>query len=160
MLIKNIKTLGNLLLLLVFCAISTNAAKANTLENKEQQSASQSPIEQEQYLISQSLGHDEYAGDPQLRWDDYQTGTIVGLNGSVASVVADDGTLLHGSGVGSVGDTVLIVEENGKKMVLEASHPAWVGTLEEDYSYNRANDYRSDPPLEARTAPLWRALGY
>ena len=162
MLIKNIKIMGNLLLLLVFCTISTTTANANTntLEKKELQSSSKSPTEQRQFLISQSLGHKEYAGGSQMSWDDYQTGTIVGVNGSVASIVADDGTLLHAGGVGSIGDTVLIGQEDGKTVVLEAAHPAWVGTLQQDYGFSRENDRRSDPPLEARTAPLWRALGY
>ena len=160
MLIKNIKILSNLLLLLVFCSISTNAAKANSIEEKDLQSSSELPAEQEQYLISQSLGHQEYKGEPQMSWNDYQTGTIVGVNGSVASVLADDGTLLHAGVVGSVGDTVLIVEENGNKVVLESAYPAWVGTLEQDYNFSKENDFRSDPPLQERTAPLWKALGY
>ncbi|MGK7895283.1 MAG: hypothetical protein AB4372_17085 [Xenococcus sp. (in: cyanobacteria)] len=54
----------------------------------------------------------------------------------------------------------MISNEDGETVVLEAAHPPWVGTLEEDYSYSRENDYRSNPPLEARTAPLWQALGY
>ena len=160
MLIKNIKILSNLLLLLVFCSISTNAAKANSIEERELQPSSELSAEKEQYLISQSLGHQEYKGEPQMSWNDYQTGTIVGVNGSVVSVLADDGTLLHAGLVGSVGDTVLIVEEDGKRVVLESAHPAWVGTLEQDYSFSKENDSRSDPPLQERTAPLWRALGY
>ena len=158
MLIKNIKTLSNLLLFLVLCSISTNAAKANTIENKELQSTSESIAEP--YLISQSLGHNEYDGRPQMSWDDYQRGTIVGVNGSVASIIADDGTLLHAGGVGSIGDTVLIGQEDGKTVVLQASEPAWVGTLQQDYEFSIEKDRRSDPPLEARTAPLWQALGY
>ncbi|MGK7893066.1 MAG: hypothetical protein AB4372_05365 [Xenococcus sp. (in: cyanobacteria)] len=158
MLIKAINAAKNFLLLLVFFSISTNAAKANTIENKELPSTSESTAEQ--YLISQSLGHEEYSGGTQMSWDDYQTGTIVGINGSVASIVADDGTLLHAGGVGSIGDTVLIGQEDGKTVVLQAAQPAWVGTLQQDYGFSRENDRRSDPPLEARTAPLWQALGY
>lgn len=161
MFFRNFTTLSNLILLFVFCSLSTDAAKANEVETKKQQSFLELPTtQQDQHLISQSLGHQEYKGEPQMSWYDYQTGTIVGVNGSVASVVADDGTLLHAGVVGSVGDTVLIVEEDGKPVVLEAAHPAWVGTLEEDYDFIKENDSRIDPPLEARTAPLWRALGY
>ena len=162
MLIKNINLLSNLLLLSVFSIISTNVAQANRLETKELQLqlSSEFPVEQEQYLISQSLGHNEYKGEPQMSWRDYQTGTVVGKNGSVISVVGDDGRLIHGGLVGEVGDTVLLVEENGKTVVLEAAHPAWVGKLQEDSGFSIENDQRSDPPLEARTAPLWQALGY
>ncbi len=156
MLIKNLNVLTSLLLLSLFTTISTNAAKANTLETKELQSPSEFAAEQEPYLLSQSLGHSEFAG-----WDDYQTGRIVGKNGSVISVIGEDGTLIHGGWeVGSVGDSVLIVEKDGKQEVIESASPAWVGTMEQDYEFKKEKDHRSDPELEARTAPLWQQLGY
>ena len=96
-----------------------------------------------------------------MSWNDYQTGKIVGKNGSNISVITEDGSLIHGEWeIGSVGDTVLIVDEDGRTEVLEAAHPAWVGTLEQDYEFSIDNDARLDPPLQARTAPLWRQLGY
>ena len=170
MLIKNLNVLTSLLLLSLFSTISINAAKANTLETEELPSPSEFSEEQENYLISQSLGHEEYDGGPQMSWNDYQTGTIVGKNGSHISVVGEDGTLIHhrnelpgriGATLsGQVGDTVLIVEEDGKKVVLQEAHPFWVETLQQDYEFSFDNDSRLDPPLQARTTPLWRQLGY
>ena len=161
MLIKNLNLLTTLLLLSLFSTISINTAKANTGETKELRESSEFSAEQEPYILSQSLGHKEYLGEPQMSWNDYQTGTIVGKNGSNLSVVTQDGALIHGEWeIGEVGDSVLIVEEGGKKEVLESAHPAWVGTLQEDYGFSKDNDYRSNPSLEARTAPLWRQLGY
>ena len=169
MLIKNLNLLTSLLLLSLFSTISINAAKANNEETKELRDSSDLSAEQEPYILSQSLGHKEYLGEPQMSWNDYQTGTIVGKHGSTLSVVTEDGTLIHHRNelpgeigelaVGRVGESVLIVEEDGKKVVLEEAHPAWVGTLQQDYGFSKENDYRSNPPLEARTAPLWQSLG-
>ena len=161
MLIKNLNILTSLLLLSLFSTISTNAVKANTLETKELPSSSEFSAEPENYLLSQSLGHQEYLGEPQMSWNDYQTGTIVGKNGSSISVITEDGTLIHGEWeIGSVGDTVLIVDEDGITEVIDSAYPAWVGTLEQDYEFSIDNDARLDPPLQERTAPLWRQLGY
>ena len=161
MLIKNLNILTSLLLLSLFSTISTNAVKANTLETKELPSSSEFSAEPENYLLSQSLGHQEYLGEPQMSWDDYQTGTIVGKNGSNISVITEDGSLIHGEWeIGSVGDTVLIVDEDGRAEVIDSAYPAWVGTLEQDYEFSIDNDARLDPPLQERTAPLWRQLGY
>ena len=159
--IRNLNVLNGTLLLLIFSALSTNAVKANSLETKELQTPSEFSATQEHYLIAQSLGHEEWAGKPQMSWNDYQTGRVVGKNGSNLSVIADDGTLIHGDWeAAEIGDTVLIVEEDGKKEVLEAAHPAWVEVLEQESAFTKENDQRSDPPLEVRTAPLWRQLGY
>ena len=170
MLIKNLNIITSLLLLSLFSTIATTAVKANTLETKELPSSSEFSAEPENYILSQSLGHDEYKGEPQLSWNDYQRGTIVGKNGSHISVITEDGTLIHQRNelpgeigelaVGQVGETVLIVEEDGKKVVLEEAHPAWVEILQQDYEFSIDNDARLDPPLQARTAPLWRQLGY
>ena len=155
--IRNLNVLNGTLLLLIFSALSTNAVKANSLETKELQTPSEFSAAQEHYLIAQSLGHEEWDGKPQMSWNDYQTGRVVGKNGSNLSVIADDGTLIHGDWeAAEIGDTVLIVEEDGKKEVLEA----WVEVLEQESAFTKENDQRSDPPLEVRTAPLWRQLGY
>ena len=59
------------------------------------------------------------------------------------------------------GPNVLIGENrDGRKIVIEFVGPAWVETLMNDYGFSIEKDFRSDPPLEARTAPLWQQLGY
>ncbi len=153
--------LTSLLLLLLFSTISANSAKANTLSAKEPQPPSKFSAEQEHYLLSQALGHDEWDGRPQMSWDDYQIGTIKGRAGDIISVVAEDGTVLEGLTPSFFkGSNVLIGERDGKKVVLDFAHPPWIETLLEDYGFSIDNDYRSDPPLEVRTAPLWQQLGY
>ena len=158
------KALTSLLLLLSFSTISANAAKANTLEAQEPQPPSEFSAEPENYLLSQALGHESEIG-----WDDYQIGTIKGRAGDIIHVVGMDDGMNFRALVPSKngfnpslieGSNVLIGEENGRKVVIEFVGPPWVETLMNDYGFSIEKDYRSDPPLEARTAPLWQQLGY
>ncbi|ELS04022.1 hypothetical protein Xen7305DRAFT_00037500 [Xenococcus sp. PCC 7305] len=97
----------------------------------------------EPLYLSQSLGHQEYKGKPQMSWDDYELGKVVGHYGGTASVSLEDGTILRcSSSVGAIGDHVLVVEEDGEKVVLDSARPAWVGTLINDYEFNLEKDRR------------------
>ena len=159
------KALTSLLLLLSFSTISASAAKANTLEAQEPQQPSEFAAEQENYLLAQALGYESEIG-----WDEYQLGTIKARAGNLISVVGlDDGLVFSGvipseNGLNPrllEGPNVLIGEnDDGRKIVIEFVGPAWVETLMNDYGFSIEKDFRSDPPLEARTAPLWQQLGY
>ncbi len=159
------KALTSLLLLLSFSTISANAAKANTLEAKESQQPSEFAAEQENYLLAQTLGHES-----EINWGDYQIGTIKARAGNLISVVGMDDGLVFTGVIPSEnrlnpslleGPNVLIGENrDGRKIAIEFVGPPWVETLMNDYGFSIEKDFRSDPPLEARTAPLWQHLGY
>ncbi|MGB5634373.1 MAG: hypothetical protein WBM44_08490 [Waterburya sp.] len=130
---NNSKVLGGTLLFLLLQVISVNSVKANPTHE----------IPDEPIYLSQARGHEAYKGEPQMSWDDYEIGKIVAKYEGTVSVLTEDGTVIRvrpASSVGSTGDNVLIVEEDGKKVVVGSTHPAWLGTLIEEYNFSIEND--------------------
>ncbi len=166
--IKNLNTITSLLLLLLLSkvSVSVNAANANSFGAKERYQSTEYAAEQEKYLLSQALGHSDKNG-AQMSWDDYTIGRIVNKAGEQAFILMEDGItfqqeapLVYQGQRGAVaGEDVLIVNKDGKNVVIDIAHPAWIQTLIEDYNFSIENDKKSDPPLEERTAPLWQQLG-
>ncbi len=160
---NNLKVLGGMLLLLSVSAVSANPAKANPAGEKVDE-----PI-----YSSQALGHQEYAGEPQMMWSDYEIGTIHSIVGDVVFYTLEDGSRFVQRGVtreGKVyitsdesvvsGSNILIVRgEEGKPVIFSEGHPMWINALVEDYGFSIAKDKRLEPPLLERTAPIWRSLG-
>ncbi|ELS00658.1 hypothetical protein Xen7305DRAFT_00003590 [Xenococcus sp. PCC 7305] len=137
---NNLELLGRILLMIPLLVGAVNGVKANSPQKSLVEPLS----------LSQSLGHQEYKGESQgeSQIDDYEAEKIVshyGVTISVFPVSSEDETIVRASSsvdsIGSIGDNVLVFEEDGKRVIVGSAPPAWVGTLIKDYGLN-IEDYR------------------
>jgi GTPase SAR1 family protein len=153
---KKLSVLASVGLTLLASSFLTNPVKANVVSEAKSESLEQINVDSSQILISQDLGHDEYDGSPQMEWNNYQLGKVVGIAGNIKFILLPDGTYFSAAGAGYPGGNVLVEEIDEEYRIVDVSHAAWITHLEADYGWRRVT--RIQPPLLERTAPIWAQL--
>jgi hypothetical protein len=144
---KQIYSLAVIALGLCFSTIGVNYADSSELIDNDLT----------EILLSQLRGHDIYDNEPQMKWDNYSLGRVVGKSGGIMSILVEDGTSFQADGYVRPGSDVLVAQdENGEYYLVSASHSEWISYLEEDYGVKRNKNY--PVPLLERTAPIWAEI--
>lgn len=135
-------------------SLLSTSAKAGLVPLDELKSidAVNSPQDQ---LIAQLRGHDVYDGKPQIEWNDYLLGRVIGEAGSIKFIKVSDGGYFHASGSAYAGEDVLVEKVDGGYKLIGRAHTPWISKLEANYGYKRVAESSS---LKDRTASLWKAL--
>ena len=131
------------------CLAGINANPAHSSETGEQK--------EDSVLISQLRGHNSYAGEPQMSWENYVLGRVVGKSGSWMSIKTEDGAVFQAEGSVSPGSNVLVdKDETGAYYLVSASEAEWIEILEADYGWKR--NAVTQASLNERTAAIWAEI--
>lgn len=110
----------------------------------------------EDILLSQLRGHDTYDGKPQMQWQDYSLGKVVGKSGGIMSILVEDGTSFQADGYVRPGSDVLVgKDENGEYYLVSAAESEWISILRSDYGWKRTV---AQAALNERTAAIWSEI--
>ncbi len=149
----NLKMFSSLGLGVLLSLVSFSSVKAQTQDTP---SASTSENSSE-LIISQLRGHNTHMGEPQIEWEEYLLGRVVGKSGGIIFILLEDGTSFTASGSVAPSSNVLVVKNaNGRYSFVQASEAEWISILKSKYGYKRLDG--SYAALNQRTAALWKEL--
>lgn len=137
-------------------SIVVSPVKANLVPEIKSESLTQIDINSQDDLMSQLRGHDVYDAKPQIEWNGYMLGRVVGKAGKILFVKLPDGTYFNDVGEGYPGVDVLVEQVNGRYKIAGIAHSGWISILESKYGWRKIAD--SSGSLNERTAAIWREL--
>jgi hypothetical protein len=159
---KNVKIFTSLGLTMFLTSAVCSPAKANLIPDiisksleKLKNNSSEELVEETPKELSQLQGHDTYDGKPQIEWDGYMLGRVVGKAGNILFVKLSDGTYFNDVGEGYPGNDVLVEEVDGRYHIVGKAHAPWISTLKSKYGWRRVTVSTN---LNERTAAIWEEL--
>lgn len=159
---KNLKFLTGLGLTIFLTSVISTPAKAGLIPDiisksleKLKNDSSEELVKESSQELSQLLGHDVYDGKPQIEWNNYILGRVVGKVGKILFVKLPDGTHFNDVGEGYPGSDVLVEEVDGRYHIVGMAHSPWISTLKAKYGWRRVT---ATGNLNERTAAIWEEL--